>query len=417
VERLRFFISHSAKCDVAKSVLTEICASLRAGGHNVFVDADILAGQEWRSILYHELAMCQAAVVLLDRRSLRARWVQREVDVLMWRHAFDRRLVIVPVLLDDTSAEDIQNAKFGEFPDHNFVRAAGRSAHEVAAQVAGSFADAGDPPDTPMRQWFDDITDVLSLIGHRDRMRQAALQLGVSPQDADQVTLHGGLRFLAHQFIGRAANEATVQAVRKLLYVSDRDTLERLLELIAPAWVDQSAALPLITCRPSDRFVAILNARDPQTAKDYVRRATCLEAPERIETVTPALGERGVDELFTKCEAAVLLLLGGAPHLFPWEALDEDLVRDGPAPAAHLIIDTREIRPHVIAEVVQRLRDRFRWLMIILLTGQDPPSADTVARWRLADARVLEPVLGPGEELQAFRTGRDLQAMVRKGHQ
>lgn len=413
---MRLFISHSAKTERARSVLNHLRRRLGTASHSVFVDTDILVGDEWRSALYHELATCEAAIVLLDRTSLSRRWVQREVDVLLWRRAFDQCLDILPVVLDDTTMDVVRGFGFAEFTERQFLQADGLGPATVADQVAARFAAA--PTATPalpgprMEQWFDDLEIVLTRIGHRVKLRQAALELGVSPQDADKILLRGGYRFLAHQFLGRSVDTAAVNAVSRILYCSDVDTLRKLAGLIAPTWVDQSASRPLKSHRPGSRLVAVLNARDFRTAVHYVQRATCLDASVRTEQIPGVVGEDGPGELFAQCEDAVLRLLGGEPPFDTLADVPPEEIRDGPSEPGYLIVDTSGLPTPAVADVIERIRDRYRWLTVILLVGTDVPTREAVGRWGLTDAKVLEPRLDPHEEFRAHRSVRSLHRMI-----
>ncbi|GIF62083.1 hypothetical protein Ais01nite_01180 [Asanoa ishikariensis] len=416
---MRFFISHSARTEQAKAVLRQLRVRLRAAGHTVFVDADVLAGLQWRSVLYHELAICDAAVVLLDQTSLSRRWVQREADVLLWRRAFDERLTIVPVLLDDTKIDTVRGSGFGEFTEAQFLLADGLGPATVAERVADRFAasERPDPPDLPgtrMRQWFDDIETVLTRIGHQNKLRLAALELGVSPQDADQVLLGvaGGYRFLAHQFLARSVDTAAVDAMSRILYCADTDTLRKLAGLIAPTWVDHSAALPLKLAGPTPRTVAVLNARDFRTALHYVQRATCLDRRVRVEQVSGVVGEDSAGDLFAQCETAVLRLVGAEPPFDTLADVPPQELRDGPPEPAYLIVSTASLPTRAVTDVIDDIRARYPWLVVVVLVGTEPPGPETLARWGLADAKVLAPTLDPGEEFRAHRTVRSLYRMI-----
>jgi TIR domain len=417
---VQLFISHSAQTPRARAVLAAVRSRLEKLGHEVFVDADILAGAEWRSVLYHHLAICQGAVVLLDASTVDKRWVQREVDLLLWRRAFNRNVVILPVILDETHPGAVRARGFGELTETQFICAGRRrlGPRQIADQVAETFATAPTAPATCMEQWFDDIEVVLERIGHPHKLRLAALALGVDSDSADQVLQHGGYRFLAHQFLGRATDDAAVAAIKQLLYCTDTDTLGKLVTLISPTWVDAAASRPLVLHGPDDRYVAVLNARDPRTAEQYCHRATCLDALARAEYVSTMVGEFGVTELVQECEKAVKLLLGGEvwdswDDLLPAWIQDGPRTKDGARLPRFLIVDATEpLTKQVVAEAVGRIRERFRWLIVIVMVGKTAPTSEEIAAWRLADARILEPALGPTAEVEARSTMRQLFHML-----
>ncbi|GAA3951962.1 toll/interleukin-1 receptor domain-containing protein [Actinoplanes auranticolor] len=412
---MRFFISHSAGTDHAKAVLRSVVRRLESAGHSVFVDSTILLGDRWRSRLYHELALCGAAVVLLDQMSIGRRWVQREVDVLLWRRAFHPELCVLPVLLDATNVAAVRKAGFGEFTEQQFLLADGLGPAVIAERVAARVAEAtpiGGMTTSRMEQWFDDLETLFARVDQRQRLRQAALELGVSPQDADQVLLPGGCRFLAHQFLGRSTDTATVDAISRLVYAATTDTLLKLAHLVSPAWVEQSASRHLTA--PARSTVAVLNADDPHTPEHYVRRATCVDARVQVERVTAVLGEDVEQDLFDQCEEAVFRLLGVEPPVTGRFAVPERELREGPPWPSYLIVAAADLPHDAVASVIKQLRTVFPWLTVLLTVPSGLAAAAAVDAWGLRDVRVLEPVLSPDEEFVAHRTVRSLYRMIRR---
>src|SRR4051812_44064690 len=104
------FISHSSKTDpYADAVRIHVQRALVARGWEVRVDIDGLrGGEEWSGVLYHWLADCDAAVVLVGRKALTSKWVAREVDLLLWRRALGSPLTVVPAILGDLTRADVE---------------------------------------------------------------------------------------------------------------------------------------------------------------------------------------------------------------------------------------------------------------------------------------------------------------------
>jgi hypothetical protein len=50
-------------------------------------------------------------------------------------------------------------------------------------------------------------------------------------------------------------------------------------------------------------------------------------------------------------------------------------------------------------------------LIIILLTGGSPPTAESLREWRLNDVIVLSPPLGPDEETLGYQLAHDLRSI------
>jgi TIR domain len=107
------FISHSSRQDdFAAKVRSQVQARLEGLNWDVRVDMDALkGGDDWRSVIYHWLAQCDAAVVLLGRGAIQSSpWVRREVNILLWRRALGSPLTVVPALLGDVRSAEVQEA-------------------------------------------------------------------------------------------------------------------------------------------------------------------------------------------------------------------------------------------------------------------------------------------------------------------
>ncbi|MFC4071800.1 toll/interleukin-1 receptor domain-containing protein [Actinoplanes subglobosus] len=423
---MRIFISHSTRTKDDRVVLSRLTAGLRAKGYDVFIDREIHAGEPWRWRLYHELALCAGAVVLLTEDTLRnSKWVRRELDILLWRAAFDPELVIVPVILDRTGTQAIRQAGFNELTETQFLQAgAGElSPEQIAERVVARFPATRAPtPDTEMNKWFTNITLVLHKIGapHPEQMIKAARALGVRAEDFGEVPLTRGYHFLAHQFLGHATDFSTIDAVEPLLYCGDRESLARLVGLIQPTWVDAGASRPLTRYAAGQGCVAVLNARDPMIAKQYYLRATCVSPLADSAEVPLAVGEDVVGELVDACERTVKRLLGADPDLDEWDDLPADWVRNGPRSAKgarlprFLILDASQYQPHTVARAVAHVRERFRWLSVIVLVGRTAPTPEEMTRWGLTDATLLEPPLKPDAEAQARGVINELRNMIER---
>ncbi len=99
---MRVFISHSSHEDErARGILEAVHRRLAERGYTVLVDAkNLRLGERWRSVLYHWLAECDSAVVLLNQAALSSHWVRREVNILLWRQLLGSPVFVVPVLID-----------------------------------------------------------------------------------------------------------------------------------------------------------------------------------------------------------------------------------------------------------------------------------------------------------------------------
>src|SRR5664280_1955314 len=118
------FISHSSITDLnAADVRKHLKQELEHRGWAVRVDIDELkGGEEWTGVLYHWLADCDAAVVLLGQTAINSKWVLREVTLLLWRMALNSPVAVVPVLLADITSADVRNSQLSELRSLQFVK-------------------------------------------------------------------------------------------------------------------------------------------------------------------------------------------------------------------------------------------------------------------------------------------------------
>jgi hypothetical protein len=220
---MKVLISHSSRNDPFAGLVRE-AVKVRLPGLEILVDMDELRpGDEWRAILYHWLAECHAAVVLLNREAMASSWVRREVNILLWRRALGYPLKIVPAILGDFSEKNIQDAGFGELTDLQMAKlgssprtqeTAERIADEIAAQLAGWPAEEDT---SEMARWAKAVSYALSMVGDRDSLVAAARQLQVEDDYLDRVRdpLEGP-RFVAHQLLARGQGRRIYLAIAEI---------------------------------------------------------------------------------------------------------------------------------------------------------------------------------------------------------
>lgn len=425
---VKVFVSHSSAHDqYAERVRADVCAGLAKKNYDRLVDDALQGGDEWRSLLYHWLADCQGAVLLLNRAALDSNWVRREVNLLLWRRALGSAVHIVPALLGDVSSNDVKKAGFSELEPLQFARirtgtTTEQDAEALAEQIVNRFPELGEPATSdPMRDWIDRITFRLGKVEWQQKLLEAARALHVREEDLDQVLLPEGPRFLAHQLLGggpyRPADEVgrrTYKAVVAVIDYMGRESQVALIDEVIPTWVDADGARQLLTAaHQPDHAVVLLNAHRQDTGIDYILRATCLARHGyRFEVVGTEVGEDAIGELGVHFEKAVAKLLWVDP---PWtlEKLKEEAeLRDE---TYFLVFKPPErTRLDLVADAVRTLQDRFPWLVVMVLVGEIPP--DDVARmsWTPGEVLVLEPPLLGNEERFAQRVVSKLKDLYKR---
>ncbi|MFE5851810.1 toll/interleukin-1 receptor domain-containing protein [Streptomyces sp. NPDC056500] len=412
------FISHSARDDeFAMTVLETIKDGLAAKGFQPLVDQeDIPPGQEWRPEIVHWLARCHAAVVLINEKALKSFWVRREVNILMWRRALGARLTVVPVLLGDLSTGSVKDAGMEELRPVQFARTprgAPQDAQSIADLVLKEFAElpAQAAENDPMAAWLNTLSEYLGEAQHTGRLVKAATALKL--QDKHLPQLNGGCLFLAHQFLVAPVDRMS-HAVHEVAPSLTTDTLRRLIASLETTWVSEEAArgvLPASATQPRDMTV-FLNARQPDTAKHYIRRATC-NATRGYEMVSvggpmPA-GEDMVAARFRDWEDAV------------WKQFfDADDEEDRILPSnlredvRYLIIREPDPPTTDLAEAVKLLHGKFSWLVVVVATGTALPAAHVQAAFK--NPIVLKPLLDGQDENEAKQLTRRLWKLPDRLH-
>jgi len=316
----------------AQRVRDRIVAGLKTKNFTVLFDRDRLEpGDAWRAKLHYWLGVCDAAVLLLNRESVRSAWVRKEATVLQWRHSLRPGLLVVPVYLGDFASAELaangfdpiglsetQAARLGDtaMTDPN--------AELLAEQALRKFAALAEPEqDDPMRRWTEDVAAALVPVGsiHLDRARRA---LRIADQDwADRELADDQERrlLLAHQLL-HADLAGLLQALKALKpsFAADKDSFLGLVREVFPGWVDVGAARRLLApsaAAPQDVKsppVLALNASEPAIARDYVNRAFCYpEWQGRIMEFDPPTGEGQQAELTQALKGYLMTQLGLTP--------------------------------------------------------------------------------------------------------
>ncbi|MGW3917100.1 TIR domain-containing protein [Streptomyces sp. NPDC005070] len=400
------FISHSARGDAfAMAVLKRIEAQLRQRNHTPLVDqSDIRPGDEWLPEIVHWLASCEAAVVLLNKEALKSSWVQREVNILMWRRALGARLLVVPVLLDGLTTKAVKIAGLEELRPIQFARTARGEqpdACNLSDQVLKRFVDLPEAAtgDDPMSTWLKRLGLYLAEAQQKSSLLvDAARALKVeSAYLADVTAQHGGCLFLAHQFL--VAPPDRMEAALDALAPSLPDhTIRRLTAALAPTWVDEQAArgvLPEPDRRPRGMTV-LLNARAISTAEQYIRRATCAATQgfEMKSIGSLPTGEDRVGERFRTWENAVWREFFEADS-----EEDRVLPHDLDERTHYLVIDERCAPDAEFAQAVKLLHEAFSWLIVLVTTGTPEPDDRALAVFE--NAVLLQPLLTAQDEQTA----------------
>jgi hypothetical protein len=430
---VKVFVSHSSRDDeftVAFVQALRDSLGIQEGGDasEVQVDrVDLRPGDEWRSVIYHWLAECRAAVVLLSRAALESAWVRREVNILLWRHALGDPIEIITAYLDDIGSDDLRKAGIGDLTELQLIRHDGPAAlmdASAASQLAGRIAaELGTLKEitsdgSPMSKWIKAVAGNLEAVRDKDRLVAAARVLKAEDDYLNHVRLpKSGCTFLAHQMLGRWHGEDLECAIGEIAKHTPIDWLRRLIGNVTATWVDAEASRGLLAFGPKRPGTLVLNAKSDTTASHYIDRASCRASSGfQMVAVTAAAGESFMQEFMKDCEKAVNLLLN-LESPFTWR---DYLGPDGTLPSAGknrrhdvmiLVVNRGTTELNLVAQGINEVRARFPWLVVLLLSGDALPTDQQLADWKLAGARRLEPALEPREEMDALQVVNKLKGL------
>ncbi|MEE1930070.1 toll/interleukin-1 receptor domain-containing protein [Streptomyces sp. TRM 70351] len=214
---LRIFISHGAGKDACvEQALELIVPPLQKRGYTVFTDMDSLrVGDAWHPVLYEEMYLCDAAIVLLGPETVReSDWVRREADVLMGRHIVRSLRVVLPGFL---GTQDTKTARKRGFSALLQIQTAmlrrtttplpgGGDVQRVTDWLVAEFAPVGFPTarEQPFHTWTQRIAGYLRTARDRDfdTLTDAAAALGCLGDELMHMRAKvGGELFLAHRLL------------------------------------------------------------------------------------------------------------------------------------------------------------------------------------------------------------------------
>lgn len=407
---MKVFISHSSKGDrKATRLCNLLLAQLREKGHEALLDRDGLKpGAEWRTELYEWLATCDAAVLVLSEKALASRWVQREIDILTWRRVLGCHLEVVPILLGGLKTEAIEAAGLTDLKSIEVARGSARTtAAELADQVMGRFPDVSSSAhcDNPMRAWLGRIGRHLGEVRSGEVMRDAATALGMRREDAVQAALPaGGGRFMASHLLDSELSGRLCPAVGILSDALSKDRLERLIRDVRPAWVEVTTARDLLPRPGTTRRTLLLNAEWPETAEDYIHRATCRPPygamDERLGAIPIDEGASDLPEAMTE----KLLELYGYPPSTPLSRIKPDGL------LYYLVFDVQQLTLTTALRCLETAHELLPDLIVVALTGPLLPESIP----RSGDSVHPLPAMAEDVELDAYRNRQHLTKIAKR---
>jgi hypothetical protein len=447
VPTLKIFISHGAGQDESVAAALElIVPRLHERGYDVFTDVEKLrVGDEWHPVLYEEMYLCDAAIVLLGPETIKkSDWVRREADVLMGRHIVRSLRTVLPVFLGTQDTREARNRGFNALL--NLQAELGKRETNPLPEgddiecftdwIVAEFAPlVGTVCDRPFHVWAKRISDYLTSAykQNSDTVTEAAKMLCCDQDEMLHVRAKVGAElFLAHLLLrtgesvrsGSADSPlpAAVAALRPGLAGSQ---LNQLAQETLPGWVDPEDAVPFAPRRsggpdgPDGRGgpkpVVLLSAYDEWTAEQHIKRSLHNEPdsyslgdlpPQDQDDDMPADGRPPTEDLLALCRVA----LRGVFGLPPRKPLNADEVRPVERRREYLVINTLDYALPTVATAVNTLHEEFPWLIVVVLVPDGLPDQDQLRRLGLSRAVPVD--LSGAVESRAYSLKERLDEVV-----
>lgn len=418
--KARIFISHSAKEPEAQAVQAALVAELttpeRQPRFGLLLDKVTLEpGDMWRSRINLWVGGCDAALVLLSKAALESAYVAYEVSILSYRAAMKDSLLLIPILLEEVSDEDLKKSRLSpaQLPEVQFVRGAGKTAEAIAGEVVTKLEKEVRTGTTPLERRAQHLADLLdfepvhlSAAGH-----EVALDLDAWIPSEEKLRLRLAAQLLSVGMLNSARALATL--LGKIPRKDDKVLwLEKVLKLVGSAWVDPRSfdRLPRIA-KGMEKVAAVgVNASKKSTAEMYLVCASCgdpedtwrwLECADvySVGDTTPDV----IEKLSRKVEEAVASKLACDP-----EDVHEELE----------LLNSIFPQPVIVFlqaagksdEILAALRDRFKHVTFFLLMGKDRTSAPRLSEEVI---EILFPELAPDDEDLFLERYRKLEGTLR----
>jgi len=400
------FISHSAKDDLARSVLDKLQAALNPDFEVLLDKLRLQPNDYWARELDIWMSLCHAAVIIFSDDALKSDWVLQEATILRWRRASDPNFVLIPVLLPTVRAKSLkENEKFAPLSLNEIQMAAADTADDAVNKILSALAGVKSSGDkkTPLHELEDLIASRLYELESRnsEALREAALILGV------QVPWQSNNKY--SQQVARALLSADFSAVAKAVVLMaphmSRKAAFDLIDRLSPFWVDAQAVAPvpeIIQSPQKQRAICVNGSFLQFTPKSYLGRAQLSMNPwVSVKVNLPKGYEEQPDLQIKLLEKEIQKQI--LQQLLLADDDEQDLISSG---ADFLLANREKKEPLFIIvpgeldeQVFDALREKFfRFTFFVLKKAEllDP------AKLELSCIRLLEPKLDPQNEEKAF---------------
>lgn len=281
MSKLRVFVSHGAKTPEEIAVRNRLVQAIENAGCEVLMDRiTLVSGARWRPEIYSWMLLAHVGIVLLSPSAKRSRWVPREAMILRWRKEMDSAFSLHLVLAPGFGIPDLNQ---GAYRDLGLSDINASSSDDLTSLLHELSNATSLPEDLIPRRIREVLLPVYSQLdeGRKQRASQfVPFQLSSWATELKQLDLfavqlaHYGLR----EAPPRGLDKPTYPGVKALSAIKDaigQELGQRLLEIMAPSWVDCAAAARVLAeakRERQDRRVLVLTAAESLSAEHYVTR-------------------------------------------------------------------------------------------------------------------------------------------------
>lgn len=426
------FVSHSCKdlepdvdghaLDVRIALQRLIEDELKA---EAWIDrGSLAAGDVWHQQIDDALAVCDAAVILLNEHALRSRFVHYEVAVLTHRAATDKNFLLIPVLLAPLTVNDLRvSPSYGiasltagpidlavpatsgtgtlapaphglrRLPTLQLVKETDCAGCDDSIDFVIDKVRAGlggiRPTSYPLDdegEWQVTVDGLLRLNRLAERIYRG---LGdAEPADDQPHTLRAKAELLTRHLFDKGLDLGMTQVIENALR-DPYDQTERLVRELRPLWVDRGVAQQIlrVSTDPTTISVVRLGVEDVKLGEHCVLRAVGNKNRGRIVTL-PAW--RHLDRERARLETDQLMMYENfAGHQRPARATDAGRsvivpggggsrpsralgLRDGP----RFVLVPPDLPPDTRQEALQAIVERWQYVTAVVLSGQSDRQQD-----------------------------------------
>jgi len=408
----KLFVSHSSKTDDNLALLVDICAGLEgplpaAGNlqYHIVYDRDgtIVGGDDWYRSIDQWMIEANAAIILFSRAALfDSDWVKKEAAILAWRQQLDPDFVLIPVLLDGLTPEQLDKGLFGVLRIRNLqcIRNAS-DATQVVTEVHQALAAKASLLDCTGRDFngtsFEPMEGIVALLiatrAVPDALAPAVTSLGLNPPTWPPEEHRRNALAVARYLVSDRG--ASLERLNDFLNAMNprlpQDAAEELFAKLRGVWVNRASAAGLPTAWQMQQAIG-LNGSDVENyaAERYCERAWCLDASWKLVRVGST--SHTLDDILADIDAQI-----SRSRAFSLPRIQRR-IEHATYPYI-LVIPHRLMSPGTPQDMVEELRQRYPGAIVLVDVGPGRPA------WLPTSIDLLDPPLDLEEEerqLDAF---------------